>query len=105
MHLLYDTGLAEVRPYRLRHVYVMLHNIAMPTERGRDLFEDQDTRDWDKLTDVMDSPSSIWARAQKYLAVMQGQKSPLAVCPMRRTSIETVQKIPRPARPPTVLLS
>lgn len=55
MHLLYEAGLAEVRPYRLRHVYVMLHDIASPTERGRDLFEDQDTRDWDKLTDVMDS--------------------------------------------------
>jgi len=55
MHLLYEAGLAEVRPYRLRHVYVMLHDIASPTERGRDLFEGQDTRDWDKLTDVMDS--------------------------------------------------
>ena len=55
MHRLYDRGLAEMRPRRLAGVYVMLHNIALPSERGRDLFEDQDTRDWDTLTDVMDS--------------------------------------------------
>ena len=55
MHRLYDRGLTEMRPRRLAGVYVMLHNIALPTERGRDLFEDQDTRDWDTLTDVMDS--------------------------------------------------
>ena len=55
MHRLYDRGLTEMRPRRLAGVYVMLHNIALPTERGRDLFEDQDTRDWDRLTDVMDS--------------------------------------------------
>ena len=55
MHRLYDRGLVEMRPRRLAGVYVMLHNIALPTERGRDLFEDQDTRDWDTLTDVMDS--------------------------------------------------
>ena len=55
MHGLYDRGLAEMRPRRLAGVYVMLHNIALPTERGRDLFEDQDTRDWDTLTDVMDN--------------------------------------------------
>ncbi|MEP3891880.1 MAG: type VI secretion protein ImpB [Hellea sp.] len=54
MHKLYDKGIAELRPRRLSSVYVMLHQIALPTERGRDLFEDQDTRDWDKLTDVMD---------------------------------------------------
>ncbi|MDA8707888.1 type VI secretion protein ImpB [Hellea sp.] len=55
MHKLYDRGLAEMQPKRLAGVYVMLHKIALPTERGRDLFEDQDTRDWDTLTDVMDS--------------------------------------------------
>lgn len=55
MHKLYDKGIAEMRPRRLSSIYVMLHQIALPSERGRDLFEDQDTRDWDKLTDVMDS--------------------------------------------------
>jgi len=55
MHKLYDRGVAEMQPKRLAGVYVMLHKIALPTERGRDLFEDQDTRDWDTLTDVMDS--------------------------------------------------
>ena len=55
MHRLYERGLAELRPRKLRNVYVMLHDIALPTERGRDLFEDQDTRDWDKLTDLMDA--------------------------------------------------
>lgn len=51
---LYHRGIAETRPRRLRSISVMLHRIALPTQRGRDLFEDQDTRDWDKLTDVMD---------------------------------------------------
>lgn len=55
MHRLYDSGIAQMRPRRLGSVYVMLHKIALPTERGRDLFEEQDTRDWDKLTDVMDN--------------------------------------------------
>ena len=55
MHRLYERGLSEMRPRRLAGVYVMLHKIAHPTEVGRDLFETQDTRDWDKLTDVMDS--------------------------------------------------
>ena len=55
MHKLYDRGIAELRPKKLRHVYVMLHDIAKLHERGRDLFEAQNDRDWDKLTDVMDS--------------------------------------------------
>jgi len=55
MHGLYDRGISEMRPYRLGSIYVMLHKIALPTQRSRDLFEDQDTRDWDTLTDVMDS--------------------------------------------------
>lgn len=55
MHVLYDRGLFEMRPRQLAGVYVMLHKIALPTERGRDLFEEQETRNWDKLTDVMDS--------------------------------------------------
>jgi len=55
MHTLYERGLSEMSPRRLAGVYVMLYKIALPTERGRDLFEDEDTRDWDKLTDVMDS--------------------------------------------------
>lgn len=55
MQTLYDRGIAEMQPRRLSGVYVMLYKIALPTERGRDLFEDQDTRNWDKLTDVMDS--------------------------------------------------
>ena len=54
MHRLYERGLSEARPRRLAGVYVMLHQIALPTERAADLFEAQDTRDWDKLTDVMD---------------------------------------------------
>jgi len=55
MHRLYDRAIAELRPRRLSGVNVMLHKIALPTQRSRDLFEDQDTRDWDTLTDVMDS--------------------------------------------------
>ena len=55
MHRLYNRGLTEMRPRRLAGVYVMLHDIALPTQRGRDLFESQDIRDWDILTDVMDS--------------------------------------------------
>jgi len=55
MHNLYDRGITELRPRRLSSVNVMLHKIALPTQRGRDLFEDQDTRNWDALTDVMDS--------------------------------------------------
>jgi len=55
MHTLYDQGLAEMHPRRLAGVYVMLHKIALPTQRACDLFEEQNTRDWNKLTDVMDS--------------------------------------------------
>jgi len=55
MHTLYDRGLIEMRPRRLSGVYVMLHKIALPTQRSKDLFEEQDTRDWNTLTDVMDS--------------------------------------------------
>jgi len=55
MHRLYDRGMAETQPRRLRSASVMLHKIALPTQRGRDLFEDQNSRNWEKLTDVMDS--------------------------------------------------
>ena len=55
MHRLYERGMAEMQPRRLRSASVMLHKIALPTQRGRDLFEDQDSRDWETLTDVMDS--------------------------------------------------
>jgi len=55
MHRLYEQGLDEVCPHRLASVYVVLHEIALPTQRGQDLFEEQDTRNWDKLTDVMDN--------------------------------------------------
>ena len=55
LHKLYERGIDVARPRRLRSVSVMLHKIALPTERGRDLFEDQQVRKWDKLTDVMDS--------------------------------------------------
>ena len=55
MHRLYGRGMAETNPRRLRSASVMLHKIALPTQRGRDLFEDQDSRDWETLTDVMDS--------------------------------------------------
>ena len=55
MHRLYERGIEETKPKRLRSASIMLHKIALPTQRGRDLFEDQDSRDWEKLTDVMDS--------------------------------------------------
>ena len=55
MHRLYERGIEETKPKRLRSASVMLHKIALPTQRGRDLFEDQDSRDWETLTDVMDS--------------------------------------------------
>jgi len=55
MHRLYERGLREVHPLHLRSIYIILHDIALPTQRGRDLFEEQDTRNWDKLTDVMDA--------------------------------------------------
>jgi len=40
MHGLYERGIAQTRPWRLRHASVILHDIAQPSERGRDLFED-----------------------------------------------------------------
>ena len=55
MHRLYERGMDEARPRRLRSASVMLHKIALPSERGRDLFEDQDSQNWEKLTDLMDS--------------------------------------------------
>ena len=55
MHRLYERGIEETKPKRLRSASIMLHKIALPTQRGRDLFEDQDSRDWETLTDVMDS--------------------------------------------------
>jgi len=55
MHRLYARGMEDVQPRRLRSASIMLHKIALPTQRGRDLFEDQDSRDWETLTDVMDS--------------------------------------------------
>ncbi len=54
MHELYERGIAEMRPQNLAGVYVMLHQIALPAERNRDLFETHDTRKWNTLTDVMD---------------------------------------------------
>ncbi len=55
MHNLYNQGLQQTQPWRLRHVSVMLHDIATPHERGRDLFEGQDQRNWDILSDTMDA--------------------------------------------------
>ncbi|MGB0906560.1 MAG: Y-family DNA polymerase [Maricaulaceae bacterium] len=54
MHSLFNQGLAEVRPKRLRHVYVMLHDIARPDQRPPDLFEEASDQKWDRLSDVMD---------------------------------------------------
>jgi len=55
MHKLYEKGIREARPWRLRHVSVMLHDIATSSERGRDLFEDPAQRNWEHLSDVMDA--------------------------------------------------
>lgn len=54
MHELYRRGITQTRPWRLRHVSVMLYDIAKESERGRDLFETAEQRNWDHLSDVMD---------------------------------------------------
>jgi len=54
MHGVFNRGLAHTQPWRLRHVSVMLHDIATQAERGRDLFEDETQRNWELLSDVMD---------------------------------------------------
>lgn len=54
MHKIYNRGIEQTQPWALRHVSVMLHDIARPNERGRDLFEDDTQRNWELLSDVMD---------------------------------------------------
>lgn len=67
MHRLYERGISETRPKRLQSASVMLHKIALPTQRGRDLFEDQNSRNWEKLTDVMDGLNRNAKRAVIHL--------------------------------------
>ena len=46
--------MTAARPKRLRHVNVMLYDIARPDERPPDLFEQLADQKWEHLSDVMD---------------------------------------------------
>ncbi|MEP1230824.1 MAG: type VI secretion protein ImpB [Litorimonas sp.] len=54
MHNVFQHGIIKTQPWRLRHVSINLYDIAKPTERGRDLFEDSSQQMWETLSDVMD---------------------------------------------------
>ncbi len=69
MHTLFKDGISKSQPWRLRHISVMLHDIAKSDKRGRDLFEEPAQRNWETLSDVMDEFNRKHGRALIHLGM------------------------------------